>query len=55
MDFYSECPACGGEGFLLGNLGSTLWMRCRSCGIDYQESAEADDTAEAVKEVCDES
>ena len=30
------CPACGGEGALLGNLGRRRWFRCIDCGIDFQ-------------------
>lgn len=31
------CPACGYEGphTLLGQLGHLTWLRCRSCGIDF--------------------
>jgi predicted nucleic acid-binding Zn ribbon protein len=29
------CPACGGIGMLLGQLGRLFWFRCRQCGIDF--------------------
>lgn len=31
----SACPACGGEGALLGALGKLTHHRCRSCGLDF--------------------
>lgn len=32
------CPACGGDVFLLGELGSLRWFRCRACGMDSSKS-----------------
>ena len=29
------CPACGGEGALLGALGFLTWFRCVCCGMDF--------------------
>ena len=29
------CPACGGDGVTLGNLGAREHYRCRQCGIDF--------------------
>ena len=29
------CPSCGGTGTDLGSLGSTQWLRCRDCGLDF--------------------
>lgn len=34
---YVECPACGGDGFLLGKLGHVTHFRCRSCGMDFND------------------
>jgi tRNA(Ile2) C34 agmatinyltransferase TiaS len=34
------CPMCGGEGEVLGALGSLCWFRCRDCGVEYHEEAE---------------
>jgi tRNA(Ile2) C34 agmatinyltransferase TiaS len=30
-----QCPACGGEGVLLGQLGELIYFRCRRCGSDF--------------------
>lgn len=30
-----ECPACGGIGAHLGNLGRLEHFRCIDCGIDF--------------------
>jgi len=33
-----NCLSCGSPNiFLLGNLGSITWYRCRDCGIDLRE------------------
>lgn len=32
---HSICPACYGEGVLLGALGSVSHHRCRQCGLTY--------------------
>ena len=29
------CPVCGGPAYLLGELGRTLHLRCRDCGMDF--------------------
>ncbi len=29
------CPACEGDGYLLGALGATWHFRCRCCGLNY--------------------
>ena len=31
----SECPACGGEGVHLGNLGNLAHFSCRYCGTQF--------------------
>jgi hypothetical protein len=31
------CPACGGDGGILGQLGQLTHCRCRQCGIDFSE------------------
>ena len=31
------CPACGGEGVLLGSLGNLAHYRCRNCGAQFSE------------------
>ena len=36
------CPVCeGGEGYLLGRLGSRVHFRCRDCGIEWSSEGEA--------------
>ncbi len=35
LDETTECPACGGEGEFLGQLGSITHLRCRDCGCDF--------------------
>ena len=30
-----NCPTCGGEAFLLGQLGELNYARCRCCGIVF--------------------
>jgi DNA-directed RNA polymerase subunit RPC12/RpoP len=35
---YIECPACGGDAYLLGALGRVKHYRCRNCGIDSSKS-----------------
>ena len=30
-----QCPTCGGEGHLIGDLGQRRHFRCRACGIDF--------------------
>jgi hypothetical protein len=30
------CPACSGDGLLLGRMGEVVWYRCRACGIDFR-------------------
>jgi tRNA(Ile2) C34 agmatinyltransferase TiaS len=32
------CPACGGEGGYLGELGIVAWFRCRQCGSEFRGS-----------------
>lgn len=42
-----ECPACGGDGGLLGELGRFVWFRCIQCGIDFlQPVREITDTSQ---------
>jgi uncharacterized protein (DUF983 family) len=36
-DEAATCPACNGEGVLLGALGSLTRYRCRACGIDFSK------------------
>jgi len=38
-DSETTCPACGGEGILLGALGNLVHYRCRNCGAQFQEKA----------------
>jgi ribosomal protein L37AE/L43A len=35
-----DCPACGGEGVLLGSLGLKHWHRCRACGWEFAHGRE---------------
>ncbi len=36
-----ECHACSSPySDLLGMLGSLVWFRCRSCGVDHSEILE---------------
>lgn len=37
----TTCPQCGGEGSVLGFLGTTLHNRCRACGWIYAAEDEA--------------
>jgi uncharacterized protein (DUF983 family) len=37
-----NCPICGGEGYLLGRLGSKFHCRCRDCGIEWSGEVPAD-------------
>jgi hypothetical protein len=30
-----ECPICGGDCYILGNLGNLSWYRCRDCGMEF--------------------
>ena len=39
-DALTECPQCGGEGMLLGQLGNVSWYRCRQCGWDFNDGEE---------------
>lgn len=32
---YADCPACGGVGNLMGQLGGRAWYRCRDCGTTF--------------------
>jgi hypothetical protein len=33
-----ECPGCHGPySDLLGVLGTLVWFRCRSCGVEHHE------------------
>lgn len=34
-----ECPWCYGPVYVLGQLGNTIWLRCRNCGADCSEQA----------------
>lgn len=38
----STCPCCDSDTLptLLGTLGTTVWLRCRDCGIDYRTNPE---------------
>lgn len=36
------CPLCGGQGVLLGRLGSRAWWRCHGCGIGFSTTAPAE-------------
>lgn len=42
-DATPNCPACQGEGCLLGTLGASAWFRCRRCGMDFRSAALAAD------------
>lgn len=33
------CPWCGGEVFVLGQLGMMVHFRCRQCGGDFSRPA----------------
>jgi rubredoxin len=46
-DGHARCPWCGHDGVLLGVLGLVAWLRCRHCGIDYED----DHGAERVRVV----
>ena len=35
IDEPAPCPICGGDGFLLGVLGSLPHFRCRQCGVTF--------------------
>lgn len=42
------CPFCGGNPDVYSwNGGGVVWVRCRSCGIDYKAYANADEAIEA--------
>lgn len=49
LDFEDEepdflpCPACGGEGGLLGTLGTRNHYRCRQCGAEYSSIVPSDE------------
>lgn len=34
-----DCPACGGQLALLGQLGQLVHFRCTGCGLDSHEDA----------------
>jgi len=34
------CPACDGEGEVLGQLGNLIHYRCRACGMDFSTDAD---------------
>lgn len=42
------CPACPGQGFLLGRLGRLNWFRCRGCGIEFKKPAPPRPAAEGA-------
>jgi len=33
----AQCPACGGTGVPLGQMGKLTWYRCEGCGMDFNE------------------
>ncbi len=35
----TKCPACDGQGFLMGSLGRMKHYRCRDCGSTYSKKA----------------
>ena len=37
-----QCPACGGEPALLGDLGTLRHLRCQQCGWDWSIPAPPD-------------
>ncbi len=39
----TQCPQCGGEGRLLGELGIATWYRCRNCGWEWSMAKPLDD------------
>jgi predicted RNA-binding Zn-ribbon protein involved in translation (DUF1610 family) len=39
------CPACGGLGMPLGQLGRRFHYRCRNCGMDFSHEEHPDDVA----------
>lgn len=41
------CPQCGGEATALGDLGGHVWLRCRSCGWEWDITP---DTIEEMEE-----
>jgi hypothetical protein len=44
-----ECTACQCEqSTILGNLGGTVWVRCRACGLD--QTANVDVITEVVED-----
>ena len=30
-----DCPACRGDSYLIGTLGTRDWYRCRGCGWEW--------------------
>lgn len=43
------CGACGSTEFeVLGDLGATLWLRCRRCGIDYKFGIKQEEPVEEL-------
>lgn len=49
----TPCPACNGDGHLLGTLGSAIWLRCRQCGWEYLVEDTSLEDLEAAAEVFD--
>lgn len=47
------CPACGGPGVLLGQLGQLVHFRCRNCGITFNVKKSDFDYEESLSEVID--
>jgi hypothetical protein len=46
----TTCPACSGEGQLLGQLGSLNHFRCCNCGADFNSAAEVENHLESFEE-----
>jgi len=44
-----RCPACSGEGILLGSLGAREHFRCRACGADFSSAPEHADAPAAAR------
>jgi ribosomal protein S27AE len=39
-----ECPACGGPGMFLGQLGNLAHFTCRNCGMQFSQDGDGHDS-----------
>ena len=43
-----NCPICGGESVIMGQLGNLVHARCRNCGMDFNWPEQSEEERDAI-------